>query len=572
MDGQWDAIVIGAGHNGLAAARVLAQRGRRVLVLEKNRYAGGMAGTREIFPGCRNEVGASALFPIAPEVLDFLQFERHGVEFIELPVMAINLAGPGHKPIMFYRSARRQLWHLLRHHGPAALAGFAKFAKFVAYPASVMDRFNPGCTPRSLDELLSGAPDEARREQLRLAFTGSAMDVIDRFFPDPRKHHTFRSLLAFAAIQSTYKGPYTPGSALCLVYTFAQSGDSGLMRRVKGGMGSLSEALARSIEAVGGTVRLGATVDQVLLEDGRATGVVLKGGETLRARVVLSNLDRPATFQRLVGERHLDEAIANKVAAAEHRGAWVHMLFRLDGLPAYGGEWAWLNRDVHNRFGGAMVASPEELQRSFETCDAGQLPDSMPVAFQFPSVMDPSLAPAGQHVASAYGFCFPCKAPKSERGRLRDAGRGQGHRYHLRLPARFPRAHPRPGGVFLGSLREHARRDRGRFHPWPDPSREHARRARDGAGLRAPHADRGPVDVRLRLPPGPGRHLPARLQLRAGGRSRVGVSDRACPRPPPPAREDGTTQFDIRFPAAVSKYHSPAWLVRMRKPPSCRRR
>jgi len=132
MDGKWDAIVIGAGHNGLAAARVLAQRGRRVLVLEKNRYAGGMAGTREIFPGCRNEVGASALFPIAPEVLDFLQFERHGVEFIDLPVMAINLAGPGHKPIMFYRSARRQLWHLLRHHGPAALAGFAKFANFVA--------------------------------------------------------------------------------------------------------------------------------------------------------------------------------------------------------------------------------------------------------------------------------------------------------------------------------------------------------------------------------------------------------------------------------------------------------
>jgi phytoene dehydrogenase-like protein len=158
----------------------------------------------------------------------------------------------------------------------------------------------------------------------------------------------------------------------------------------------------------------------VLLENGRASGVVLKGGETLRARVVLSNLDRPATFQRLVGERHLDESIANKVAAAEHRGAWVHMLFRLDGLPAYGGEWAWLNSDVHNRFGGAMVTSPEELQRSFETCDAGQLPDSMPVAFQFPSVMDPSLAPAGQHVASAYGFCFPCKAPKSERGRLRD--------------------------------------------------------------------------------------------------------------------------------------------------------
>ena len=420
MAGQYDAIVIGAGHNGLAAARVLAGRGRSVLVLEKNNYVGGMAGTRQVFAGCRNEVGASVLFPIARELLDFFAFEKHGAEFIELPVMAINLAGAGQRPLMFYTSRARQLWHLLRHHGPAALAGFARLARFIAYPASVMDRFRPDSAPRSLEELLREAPDEAHREQLRLAFTGSAMDVIDRFFPDRIKHHTFRSLLAFAAIQSTYKGPYTPGSALCLIYTFAQSGDGGLMRRVKGGMGSLSEALARSITAAGGEIRLSATVDHVLMEHGRATGVVMKGGDEIRARLVLSNLDRPATFQRLVGESHLDADIAASVARAEHRGAWVHMLFRLDGLPSYGGEWAWLNRDPHNRFGGAMVASPEELQRSFETCDAGELPAWFPVAFQIPSVMDPSLAPAGQHIASAYGFCFPCKAPKSERGKLRD--------------------------------------------------------------------------------------------------------------------------------------------------------
>ena len=82
------------------------------------------------------------------------------------------------------------------------------------------------------------------------------MDLINRFFPDPEKHRTFRSLLSFAAIQSTFKGPYTPGSAFCLVYTLALNGSGGLMRRVKGGMGSLCEALARSIEAKGGEVRL----------------------------------------------------------------------------------------------------------------------------------------------------------------------------------------------------------------------------------------------------------------------------------------------------------------------------
>jgi ABC-type molybdenum transport system ATPase subunit/photorepair protein PhrA len=109
-----------------------------------------------------------------------------------------------------------------------------------------------GGSVRFLGAPFSEADAGTRREQLRLVFTGSAMELIERFFPDPVKHHTFRALLAFAAIQSTYKGPYTPGSALCLVYTFAQSGDGGLMRRVKGGMGALSEALARSISADGG--------------------------------------------------------------------------------------------------------------------------------------------------------------------------------------------------------------------------------------------------------------------------------------------------------------------------------
>jgi phytoene dehydrogenase-like protein len=421
MTDSYDAIVVGAGHNGLAAARILADKGSSVLVLEKNNYVGGMAGTREIFKGCRNEVGASCLFPIADEILDYFQFEQHGVEFIKLPVMAINLVGAGHKPLIFYSQQRRQLWHILRHHGLGAMLGFIKLVKFISYPASVMDRFTAGRSPKSMQQLLDEAPDAEARQQLELTFSGSAMEVIDRFFPDKVKHHTFRSLLAFAAIQSTYKGPYTPGSALCLVYTFAQSGDGGLMRRVKGGMGSLCESLARTLSAAGGEIRLKSSVNHILMEEGRAVGVVMKDDTIIRARVILSNLDKPATFEGLVGVQHLSRELAESVARAEHRGAYVHMLFRLDGLPSYGGPWRYLNKDVHNRFGGAMVASPEVLQDSFETCERGELPEWLPVAFQIPSIMDATLAPAGQHIASAYGFCFPCTAPRSERGKLRDA-------------------------------------------------------------------------------------------------------------------------------------------------------
>ena len=91
---DYDAIVVGAGHNGLAATLVLAKRGLRVLALEKNDYVGGMAGTREIFADCRNDVGASVLFPLARGLVDELELTRYGVEFIDLPVMSVNVDPP----------------------------------------------------------------------------------------------------------------------------------------------------------------------------------------------------------------------------------------------------------------------------------------------------------------------------------------------------------------------------------------------------------------------------------------------------------------------------------------------
>lgn len=417
---ETDAIIIGAGHNGLAAAAVLAGKGHSVIVLEKNAYVGGMAGTREIFKGCRNEVGASVLFPLAKEVTDALDFEGNGVEFIRLPVVAINLPHSGAAPLLFYSNPLKQLIHLLFDHGPRTMLGFLRLMRFCKYPAAVMDRFRAGRLPKTMDELIAEAPNDEAREQLELVFKGSAMDLIDRFFPDPVKHRTFRALLCFAAIQSTYKGPFSPGSAFCLVYTMALNGSGGLMRRVKGGMGSLSEALERSIVAKGGEVRLKQQVKSIVVEEGRAVGVELRDGEVLRSRVVLSNLDKPATFTRLLDQELLTSSFLEGVAAIEHKGAWVHLLFKLDRLPAYAGEWAFLNKDIYARFGGAMVPDPEEMQSSYEACVRGELPDHAPIAFQIPTLVDPTLAPEGLHIASAYGFFFPCDAPDAERAKLRD--------------------------------------------------------------------------------------------------------------------------------------------------------
>jgi len=417
---DYDVIIIGGGHNGMAAGATLAKHGLRTVNLEKNAYVGGMAGTREILKGCRNDVGATMLFPLAKEIIDELEFEKYGAEFIDLPIMSSNLNEPGTPPLLLYPNPLKMTWHMLRSFGPSAMLGFLRLMMFIKYPATIMDRFTPRSTPRDLEEIMAQAPNDKAREQLRLAFEGSAMDIIDRFFPDKKRHRGLRAMLCFAAIQSTYKGPFTPGSAMCLVYTLAINEDGGLMRRVKGGMGSLSEALARSIEAHGGEVRLKTSVKRIIVEDGRATGVELKNGEKLSARVVLSNLDKHATFFGLLDDQEIDEAFAAKIRKVENRGAYIHITMKLKELPKFGEAWAPLNDDPHAAFCMALVPDPEQMQADYDACVQGQLPKRQPVALQFATILDPSLAPAGFHSASCYGFYYPCEAPKAERGKLRD--------------------------------------------------------------------------------------------------------------------------------------------------------
>ena len=147
-----------------------------------------MGGTREILKGCRNEVGASCLFPLSKEIKDYFDFESHGVELIPLPVMAVNLLGPTGRPVIFYKNPLKLAWGVMRTFGLGAMLGFIRFLIFCRYPARVLDRFTARKAPRNLEDLIKEAPTPEKRQQLELAFKGSAIEIIDKFFPDKAKH------------------------------------------------------------------------------------------------------------------------------------------------------------------------------------------------------------------------------------------------------------------------------------------------------------------------------------------------------------------------------------------------
>ena len=224
---DYDAIVIGAGHNGLAAAAVLAKADLKVLTLEKNSYVGGIAATVELFEGFKHDIGASMLFPLSERIIQDLEMEEYGLEFLETPVMSTNLSELGENPFIMYTDETKFAEHIIRDHGEDALQDIAGIFEYCRTAGDYLDRFSPLSPPRYLRSLVDAAPNDEVKDVLRKCLFGSAMDVINQFFPDPDRHRVIRAMMAFMAVQSTYRGPFSPGSALCLAYGLAAPpGDS----------------------------------------------------------------------------------------------------------------------------------------------------------------------------------------------------------------------------------------------------------------------------------------------------------------------------------------------------------
>ncbi len=412
-----DVIVIGAGHNGLTAAALLAREGRRVLVLEKNDYLGGMASTVELFEGYRYEVAGSVLLPTPEPILADLGLTD--LPRVSSEVMSVNVADVGDEPMVFYRDPVKLAEHLDSRFGAEAVLGMFNAAIWCDAPARALGRWETRTEPKTLDEMYAVASTEDERRAITQMLFSSAAELMDTWLPDKDKHASLRAMLAFLAINSSYRGPADPGSAVCLAFALAPPPGEGMIEKLVGGIGAIPARLAEMVREHGGEIRRKAVVEQVLTQDGRVTGVRLKDGSTVTAPVVVSNLD-PGVTVGLLDPDVVPADLTTRVQGVDHRASWLQMHFALSDLPTWAEPMGFLNDDPSMQGNISFFGRAEDLQLGFEECRRGVVPESPSFGMQIPSVHDRTLAPEGHHAASIYAMNFPVSADRSQHGHLKN--------------------------------------------------------------------------------------------------------------------------------------------------------
>ncbi len=408
---RWDAIIVGAGHNGLTAGALLARAGLSTLVLERRDVIGGACVTEEIAPGCRASTTSYIASMLRPEVIRTLDLGRHGLRMVPCEP-AVQVALEGGEVLANWADPARTCAEIERFSPRDARA----FVSVIRELQQLSARLQPMLTelpPDTRAGPLRGAAEAVRIgrrlrglrgrdvEGMTRLVSSSLGDYIDAHFTSPQ----VKALLLANNLYGKHGGPYQPGTLIGLVFHMLTGGDHdqpGFFGHVIGGMGAISDAIAAAGREHGLQIRTGAPVASIAVRAGRATGVVLADGTELAARVVLSGADPKRTFLDLVGPAELPEDFRDAVRAIKMDGPCAKVNLVLDAEPAVLGMPAGAGPGRRALF--TLPPSLDVADRCYDLSKRGEMagPDELFVDCVVASNVDHSLAPPGRHVLTCF--------------------------------------------------------------------------------------------------------------------------------------------------------------------------
>lgn len=403
MTSRVDAVVIGAGHNGLVAAAYLAKAARKVLVLERRERVGGILDTVEIAPGVRAPGIVHTVGRLRPSVVSDLGLVKHGFVALE-PSVRVFAPQPDGPPLTLHADAGRTATELRGRSAKDAEAyeGFdgrvRSLGSFLSYLHAITP---PDVKDPSLADALNGLKLGNAFRRLgakpgREATRALPMAVAD-YLAETFETDAVRGALASRAIQYTAMGPWSAGTTAVLLSDSAgnDGGAPGQSTIARGGPGGLAEALANAARSFGAEIRTGTEVAHVMTKDHRATGVVLANGEEIAARAVVSATDPKRTLTTLVDPVEIGPHLRWRATNIRTPGSVSKVDLALGGLPAFEGG-------VTEQLAGRIVIAPsiDHLERAFDASKYGRISEEPYLEATLPTISDPSLAPEGTHVMS----------------------------------------------------------------------------------------------------------------------------------------------------------------------------
>ena len=410
-------VVVGGGHNGLVAAGYLARAGLEVQVLERREKVGGAAITEEWFPGYSLSTCSYICHMLQKKVIDDLQLRRYGFQVYPIDPSRIH-------PFPNGRIVR--VWHddmrtadEIRSISPHDADAWVEWADFWHRSVRILSEYYL-TPPPTLAQLSERFRQEGEEELLETLLTVPVKDLIERYFESDE----VRAMVSTGAMD---QGDISaPGSSyITALYRYsAYREDTENYGIVRGGMGGITQAMARSAQAHGVSIRTDAEVRRILTENGRATGVELTDGETIEADVVVSNADPKRTFLTLLNSAALDTDFLDDVRALKTESASAKFLCALRELPDFsaylGSEY-----DPTNLAMIGICPSGDYAQRSWDDALAGRVALTPIIQIQIPSVYDKTVAPEGHHVMSMWVYSQP---PHLREGSWADARQEVGER------------------------------------------------------------------------------------------------------------------------------------------------